>query len=53
MVDGGVESGMAIKVLLEVETESCLQNHVYSMASHLAIRSQTMLTGIILYYLVT
>ena len=27
--------------------------HVYSTASHLAIRSQTMLTGIILYYLVT
>merc|ERR1712020_759826 len=25
--------------------------HVYSTASHLAIRSQTMLTGIILYYL--
>jgi len=27
--------------------------HVYSTASNLAIRSQTMLTGIILYYLVT
>ena len=27
--------------------------HVYSTASHLTIRSQTMLTGIILYYLVT
>ena len=27
--------------------------HVYSRASNLAIRSQTMLTGIILYYLVT